>query len=163
MKDVGGKYERPPKLKVPANSPYLITIAVNAKSRVHLETPRIWVTFPKTVRVIVDLLEQYPKAAEPNFQMGDLNTERNCLLDKDKPPTYDNLRFPKQPTMVEPHLAYYDPSRTNTTLQTGDDFYLWLWVKTGQPVEGEIQIEVRPSNMTKKFIGKLPFSVVEYS
>ena len=63
--------------------------------------------------------------------------------------------------MIEPHLAFYDPSKTNTTLQTQEDYYLWIWVNTGPPVKGEIEVMVRPSNMTKEFIGKLPFSVGE--
>ena len=63
--------------------------------------------------------------------------------------------------MMEPHLAFYDPYKTNTNLQTGVDHYLWIWVETGNPVEGEIEITVRPTNMTKALTGKLPFSVIE--
>lgn len=160
VKDTGRNYERPPNLEVPANSPYLVTINIHPKSGIHLETPRIWIAFPKSVRVIVDFLGQYPRA-DKNFPLGELNAERNCLLDKEKPPSYDNLRFPKQPTMMEPHLAFYDPYKTNTNLQTGVDHYLWIWVETGNPVEGEIEITVRPTNMTKALTGKLPFSVIE--
>ena len=160
VKDAGRNYVRQTELEVPANSPYLVTINIKPKSAVHLETPRIWVTFPKSVRIIVDFLQEYPQA-DKNFPLGELNAERNCLLNTEKPPTYDNLCFPKQPTMLERHLAFYDPSKLNTTLQAGGDYYLWIWVKTGQPIKSEIQIEVAPSNMTKKFIGKLAFSVIE--
>jgi hypothetical protein len=160
VRDLGRGWERPQRLEVPSNSPYLITISVRALSLLHLESPRIWVTFPRTVRVILDLLKEHPEA-KADFPLGDLNADRSCILDHTKPPTYDNLCYARQPEIKQVHQAYYDPFKLDTTLQSNDDFILSVWIETGPPVNGKIEVEARPLNMTKRFIADLRLSVVE--
>ncbi len=106
-----------------------------------------------------DFTEEFPDATS-SFPLGDLNPDGYCILNREKPPTYDNLWYAKQPFIQRPSVAFYDSTHSPTTLPAKTDFVISIWIITPQdPIEDKVRIDVRPSNMTKTFRCYLEFIV----
>jgi hypothetical protein len=139
---------------VKPNSLELIYFKIrNTKNKITLTDVRIWIQFLPRGFVILD--EDYVNRLPAGTSLGTLQKEADCvpLLHRDGPPTFRNLMWGarKQPTLLMPHIALYDPSYGNsTTILRGDDLLIPVWVKTPEKAGTyRVEIIVKPRDISR--------------
>jgi hypothetical protein len=127
----------------------LIYFKIRNKSDLVLQDNSIWIEFP---RGFIVLDEDEVDGLPAGTSLGTLQKDCIPLLHPEKPPTFKNLIWGKgkQPTLLLPHLAFYDPCYKNqTTILRGSahspsDLFIPVWVKTPEKAETyEVKITVK--------------------
>jgi hypothetical protein len=136
----------------------------NEKNKITLADNRIWIQFLPRGFAVLD--ENEVNRLPPGTPLGTLQKELDCvpLLHPEKPPTFTNLMWGtrKQPTLLMPHIALYDPSYGNsTTILQGDDLIIPIWVRTPETTGTyRAEIKVKPRDISRDLpTGILTFHV----
>jgi hypothetical protein len=126
----------------------LIYFKIRNMSKLVLSDNSIWIDFDRGFTILdEDKVNELPEGAP----LGTLHEQlpRKPLLDCEKRPTFKNLMWGKgkEPTLLMPWIAFYDPCYKNQTTmlrKSGDDpgdLFIPVWVKTPEE-SGEYPVKI---------------------